>query len=63
MKLTYWSYIPLFLAYFWRFIMLMWLFALIFICISAVVFSVLSVFIDNAGDKWIEKIDAKRNAA
>lgn len=43
--------------------MLLWLFASIFICISAVVFSVLSVFIDNAGDKWIEKIDAKRNAA
>lgn len=43
--------------------MLLWLFAALFICVAAVVFSILSVVIDNLGDKWIEKIDSGRKAA
>lgn len=41
-------------------IMLFGLLAIVLIIVSAVIFSVLGVAVDNLGDKCIEAIDAKR---
>ena len=40
--------------------MLFGLIAIVLICVSAVIFSILGVAIDNLGDKCIEMIDRKR---